>query len=166
MDEVMADVYEKLIDCYTEEFAYRPLPEAYQGKKIYDLPNAHHIRNRLHEVGFFSDVAVMENCRMVIERLQENYEVFVVTATQEFRNSLADKHTWLETNFPSISWRNYVMCGDKSVVTGDYMIDDKVSNLKKFNGTGLLFTSPHNVYDEGYTRVNNWLEVAAFFEQA
>ncbi|MEM9990227.1 MAG: 5'(3')-deoxyribonucleotidase [Bacteroidota bacterium] len=164
MDEVMADAYGKFIQHYTEEFGTIP-PERYRGKKIYDLPEAQHMRDYLYRPNWFADLAVMPDAVQVIAALQAQYEIFIVTAAQEFRNCLADKHAWLSEHFPFIPWRNYVMCGDKSVVTGDYMIDDKASNLAKFSGKGLLFTAPHNVFEEKYTRVNNWQDVAKFFQE-
>ena len=93
----------------------------------------------------------------------ENFEVFIVTAAQEFRNSLPDKHDWLHRHFPFIPWRNFVFCGDKSIILADYMIDDHVFNLETFQGKGLLYTASHNIHETGYTRVNNWEEIRAFF---
>lgn len=164
MDEVMADAYGKIVQHYVEEFG--PIePAEYAGKKIYEIAKASHIRDYLFEPGWFADLEVMADAQRVIKKLQADYEIFIVTSAQEFRHSLSDKHAWLERHFPFIHWKNYVMCGDKSIVSGDYMIDDKVSNLATFDGLGMLFSSPHNIYDEGYVRVNNWLEVEAFFEQ-
>ncbi len=44
------------------------------------------------------------------------------------------------------------------------MIDDHDKNLRYFKGTPLLFTAPHNINLHGYTRVNNWQEVATYFK--
>ena len=52
------------------------------------------------------------------------------------------------------------MCGHKFILKGDLLIDDRTYNLEKFDGDTLLFNSPHNVSETGYTRVNNWLEIA------
>ena len=45
----------------------------------------------------------------------------------------------------------------------DYLIDDLPRNLQRFEGQGLLYTAPHNAAATGYTRVNNWQEVADYF---
>lgn len=165
MDGVMADAYQKFVQHYVDEIG--PISaEKYNGKKIYDLPEARHMRAYLFEPGWFADLEVMTNAPQVIEALQANYEIFIVTAAQEFPYCLADKHAWLTQHFPFISWKNYVMCGDKSIVTGDYMIDDKISNLDKFDGVGLLYNAADNMFqDSAYSRVDNWLEVEAFFEK-
>ncbi len=87
--------------------------------------------------------------------------MFVVSAATEFPNSLKEKHDWLEQYFPGIHWKNLVLCGDKSIVSGDIMIDDHEKNLITFNGRPLLFDAMHNQALQGYERVRNWEEVAA-----
>jgi 5'(3')-deoxyribonucleotidase len=82
----------------------------------------------------------------------------------EFRHSLEDKYDWLLQHFPFIHWKNYVFCGDKSIIGADYMIDDHVFNLQTFRGKGLLFTASHNIHETDFTRVNDWQEVRAFFQ--
>ncbi len=164
MDEVIADVIPKFLDYYERDFGYRPPRETWWGKKIYELPNAAHIRQHLFEKGFFADLPVIEGSQEVVKWLNEHYDVFAVTSATEFRNSLEDKSDWLERNFPFLGWRRLVLCGDKNIICADYMIDDHVYNLERFKGKGLLFTATHNLDEHRFTRVNNWAEVRAFFE--
>lgn len=164
MDEVLADVYPKFLDLFEREFGRRPEREEYWGKKIYDLPNADWIRERLHDKGFFADLPLMPGSREVVQELSERYEIFINSAAMEFRYSLQEKYDWLREHFPFISWRNFVFCGDKRALRGDYMIDDHVKNLRHFQGTPLLFTASHNAYETDFIRVNNWEEVRAYFQ--
>ena len=164
MDEVMADVIPKFTMIYERELGKPLKKEDYYGKKIYDVEGAKHIRGFLHEKGFFADLPVMPNCREVVQELMGKYEVFIVTAAMEFKNSFVDKYEWLEKNFPFIHYRNIVFCGQKGMIKADYMIDDHVRNIEAFEGHGLLYTSFHNVYEKKYTRVNNWLEIREFFK--
>ncbi|MGB5322479.1 5' nucleotidase, NT5C type [Lutimonas sp.] len=46
------------------------------------------------------------------------------------------------------------------MLKGDLLIDDRTLNLDKFDGDTLLFNSPHNVHENGYKRVSNWLQIA------
>jgi len=55
--------------------------------------------------------------------------------------------------------KQFVFCGRKSVVHGDYMIDDLPHNLETFNGEKLLYTAPHNMQFNHFKRVNGWKEV-------
>ncbi|MBK9014285.1 MAG: 5'(3')-deoxyribonucleotidase [Saprospiraceae bacterium] len=165
MDEVMADVVPKFLDFYERDFGVRPPREEWWGKKIYQLPNAAHIRGYLQEEGFFADLPVMEGSQEVVKWLAEHYDVFAVTAATEFRNSLRDKLDWLDQHFPFIGWQRLVLCGDKRIIQADYMIDDHAWNLEHFKGKGLLFTASHNTEEERFTRVDDWTAVRAFFEK-
>jgi 5'(3')-deoxyribonucleotidase len=165
MDEVIADVIPRFLDLYEQEFGIRLQPEQYLGKKIYQLNGANHIRKFLFDKGFFADLPVIPDSQEVIQELMERYEVFITTAAMEFRASLEDKYDWLQQHFPFIHWKNFVFCGDKSVIRADYMIDDHAFNLRTFNGKGLLYTAAHNIHETAFIRVNNWQEVRTFFQQ-
>jgi 5'(3')-deoxyribonucleotidase len=165
MDEVIADVVPKFLDYFERDFGRRPERSEWWGKKIYQIEHANHIRSYLHEKGFFADLPVMPGSQEVVRWLTDHYDVFAVTAATEFRNSLEDKFDWLHTHFPFIGWRNLVLCGSKVIIQADYMIDDHVFNLEKFEGKGLLYTASHNIDETRYTRVNDWEEVRLFFEK-
>lgn len=162
----MADTYAKFVAAYEARMGRRPTAAELRGKKVYELADdVADLRQAMYEPGFFRDVAVMPDAQAVVRELYDNYEVYVVTTATEFKYSFLDKYEWLAEHFPFIHHRRIVFCGDKSIVHGDYMIDDKVSNLGGFNGQGLLFRSPHNYYETGYPRVDNWAEVRAFFRE-
>jgi 5'(3')-deoxyribonucleotidase len=95
-----------------------------------------------------------------VQKLQANYEVYIVSAAMEFKNSLEDKFDWLQDHFPFISWKNIIFCGEK-IVNVDIMIDDRIKNFADFKGRPLLFTSPHNLFITEYERVDNWQQVLA-----
>lgn len=165
MDEVMADNFPAFHQVAKERFGRTVQPEEYRGMKLYNLPGLAEVRNVLHEKGHFRHLPVIENAVEVIRELYEHYEVYIVTTATEFRYSFLDKYEWLEEHFPFIHYSRIVFCGDKSIVHGDFMIDDKAKNLDSFQGTGLLFTSPPNLDEKRYHRVNNWLEVREYFRK-
>ncbi|THH35514.1 5' nucleotidase, NT5C type [Neolewinella litorea] len=164
MDEVMVDNYQEYHRLFEKQYGRKVDPQEYYGKKIYELPGIEAMRDELHKPGFFRHLPVMKDAREVVSELYENYEVYVVTAATEFKNCFTDKWEWLEEHMPFIHWKRIVFCGNKSIVHGDYMIDDKVSNLDTFNGQGLLFTASHNALDDGgYPRFDNWIEIRDYF---
>lgn len=163
MDEVLADTYAEFGLRFHQRFGRVVLDQELVGKKYYDLEGAADLRNEMFKPGFFRSLPVMADAREVVRELYEQHEVYIVTTSTEFKYSMLDKWEWLEEHFPFIHHKRYVFCGNKSIVHGDYMIDDKVRNLAPFNGTGLLFNSPHNVHEEGYHRVASWLEVREYF---
>lgn len=166
MDEVVADVLPKFLTLFETINGHRPVEEDYRGKKLYQLPGGENLREALYHKGFFADLPLMPGAQEGIQTLlDQGNEIFFVTAAQEFRNSLEDKYDWLLQYFPNISWKNFVFCGDKSIISADYLIDDHAFNLRTFSGKGLLFSAPHNLHETEFTRVNDWPEVLAFFEQ-
>ncbi|OAV45541.1 5'(3')-deoxyribonucleotidase [Lewinella sp. 4G2] len=163
MDGVMADTYAKFVTAYEKEFNRVLTQKDLLGKKVYDLDGANHLRDLMYEKGFFRDLQVMDNAPEVLEELYAQHEIFIVTTATEFRHSMRDKWDWMAEHFPFIHHSRMVFCGTKDIVYGDYLLDDKVSNLKVFKGEGLLFSALDNHYDTGFHRLNNWLEVREFF---
>ncbi len=164
VDEVIADPIPKFLDAYEHFFGKRLKKEDYWGRKVYDLPNARHIRDVLYDKGFFRDLPVMANSQEIVQELAKKYDIYFTTSTMEFRNSLEDKYDWLVDHFPFIPSKQFVFVGDKSIIQADYMIDDHASNLIKFSGKRLLYTASYNIKETRFTRVNDWLEIRAFFE--
>lgn len=162
MDEVMADTMGGMVDWYTKTHGLTLDFSKMKGSFIPGFPEQHHqlVRERLYSEGFFRHLPVMENCVDVMEELNKKYEVFIVSAATEFPNSLRDKLEWLDEHFPFLSWRQLVLCGDKRMIAGDYMIDDHVRNLVHFKGKPYLYSTILNKDETGYERVNNWREVA------
>jgi len=162
MDHVMADITTQYLTWYKQYTGVEIERSALTGKnEVAAFPNSEMVRNFLYTPGFFRTAPVMEDSQQVIEKLHKYHEVFIVSAAMEFPQSLSEKYYWLEEHFPFLSWKQFVLCGDKRVIKGDYMIDDHLKNLDFFEGEKLLYTSPHNMLIEGYTRVNNWQDVAA-----
>ena len=166
MDEVIADTMGGMISWYKGEHGRDiNFEDAIGGSWLRIFPLEHHslIKERLYSLGFFRSVPVMENSIEVLREMNQRYEVFIVSAAMEFPNSLKDKLEWLLEHFPFLTWKQLVLCGDKRLISGDYMIDDHVRNLEHFNGKKYLFTSPHNRDITGYDRLNDWQEVAKTF---
>lgn len=161
MDEVLADPIHKFIQLYNRDhqvpldLIIKPGTEIFQ-----NVPEDVNDKwfEYINEKGFFRDLPVIDGAVEAVKKLQEKYEVYVVSAAMEFKNSLEDKFDWLNEHFPFISWKNIIFCGEK-IVSVDVMIDDRIKNFTDFKGRPLLFTSPHNVLITDYERVDNWQQV-------
>jgi 5'-nucleotidase len=77
----------------------------------------------------------------------------------EFPNSLKDKFDWISQHLPFITWRQICLCGNKSIVQTDIMIDDRTRNFSHFQGRKILYTQHHNILEQNYERVSNWKEI-------
>lgn len=166
MDDVLADTNGKLIDIVLNEFSTFHIREDFYTQSFKELLHPKQLKklfSRLHEPGFFKDIPVMPDATDVVFELSRYYEIFVATASMEFPNSFREKFDWLQAYFPFIPWTNIVFCGNKSIISSDFLIDDHVKNLTSFKGKGILFSAPHNLKETNYRRVNNWKEIADLF---
>jgi len=165
MDEVISHFSAKCLELFNEEFQERYTDQHLQGKKLMELDARFEkkVNQYLANESFFLDLEVIKDSQEVIKKLSANYEIYIVTAAMEFPVSLAPKYQWLKKHFSFLNEKNFVFCGDKSIIHADYLLDDTPSNLETFSGKGVLFTAPHNVNATGYARVNNWKEVEAYF---
>lgn len=166
MDDVMADATGRFIDFYEKEFGTSFPRERLNNKEEmegYPPEHLHIINNYIYQKGFFRGMPVKESCQDIVRKLNSKYELFIVSAAIPYPNSLNEKLEWLAEHFPFIHDGQVVFCGSKRIVHGDYMLDDMVYNLEAFNGEKFLFTAPHNLQYNHFTRLNDWKEVGARF---
>jgi 5'(3')-deoxyribonucleotidase len=159
MDGVLADVYHRFFELHEEDFGKRLLIQ-----DIVGLKEAEAFPNQLKWVnspGFFRSVPVMSGSQQGLKRLNEHFDVVVVSMATEFPNCLTDKQIWLIKHYPFISWKQMVFCGCKDIIQADIMIDDHLKNLDNFNGETIMFTQPHNINltDSRHRRVDSWAEI-------
>tara|TARA_R110002124_G_scaffold250051_3_gene415119 strand:- start:184 stop:705 length:522 start_codon:yes stop_codon:yes gene_type:complete len=160
MDNVLVNIEENWINWYEREFGVRVSKEAMLGVNEDEaFPDKAAARSLLYKPGFFLNAPIIAGAHDALLELKKEYEIYIVSAAMEFPNSLIEKHDWLKNNLPFISWRNIVLCGDKSIIGTDLLIDDHVKNLDFFKGESILYTAGHNIHIDRYTRVNNWEEV-------
>jgi len=123
---------------------------------------------------YYKDVAIKENAREILQKLNEKYELYIVTDFCIPGHSylgakiIPDKFKILTSEFPFLQPEQFVFIRSKKLLTGDIMIDDKVSNLSPHVSQKLLFTAWHNknisdaeLFKQGITRVNNWSDIAS-----
>ncbi|WP_461789326.1 5' nucleotidase, NT5C type [Pedobacter sp.] len=161
MDEVLADPIHKFIHLYNRDHQVPLDLVIAPGTEIFQNVPAEvsdQWFNYINEKGFFRDLPVIDGAVDAVKALQQKYEVYIVSAAMEFKNSLEDKLEWLAEHFPFISWKQIIFCGEK-IVDVDIMIDDRIKNFQNFDGRALLFTSPHNLLITDYERVDNWQQV-------
>ena len=166
MDEVIADSLSRFLVWYERDHGIKLDPDQLQGKKVHEIVGNEHrelLRGYPHQAHFFKDLPVMADSQEVIRRLSERYEIYIASAAMEFHNSFSDKYHWLLRHFDFIHWRNFVFCGDKSIINADFLIDDHAFNFDGFRGEGILFTAPHNINETRYRRANSWREIEKMF---
>jgi len=166
MDEVIADVLNEQILRYNREFNDRLTAGELRGRWIWDLvppSRVHALERHIQSDDFFSSVAVIPHAQRVLDRMRKRYEVYIATAVMEYPQSFAPKYEWLKRNFPFIPLSHIVYCGDKSILRGDFLIDDNPRQLRLFRGRGILYSSPANALVREFQRVNDWLDIEQLF---
>ena len=159
MDNVIADITTAFLNSNEKETGIRLTPNDINGQLESDaFPN---VFKWVNTEGYFRHLPVMPDSQRVIKKLMEQYEVFIVSAATQFPKSLYDKMMWMEEHFPFIGWQHICLCGFKTIVKADILIDDHFKNLDYFEGQTFLFTATHNVLSENgrHKRVNLWVEI-------
>ncbi|HKF47843.1 MAG TPA: hypothetical protein VKB38_10840 [Terracidiphilus sp.] len=169
MDEVMADTLSEHLRRYNEAFDEALSVDDLAGKGLWECTPAERreqVRAFLDAEDFFEDLPLMPGAQEVLRELSGRFEIYVATQAMTVPNSLGPKYRWLQRHFSFIPPTNYVFCGNKNILRADYLIDDLPRNLQRFEGTGLLYSAPHNLTATGFTRVESWREVAGYFAGA
>jgi 5'-nucleotidase len=159
MDGVLADVFVQFANWHEKDSGILKKREEVLGLgELQAFPDA---KKHVYSKGFFRTVPVIEGSQQMVKKLNDLYEVFIVSAATEFPQSLEEKHAWLQDHFPFIRWQQMVFCGSKTIIQADIMIDDHFKNLDYFEGQTILFDQPHNhLTDAGkHTRVFSWEEI-------
>jgi 5'(3')-deoxyribonucleotidase len=166
MDEVIADALGEHLLRYNRDFRSNITVEDLRGKWLWDyIPEERQsvLYDYMSSEDFFEVLEVLPDAQRVLARLQTQYDVFIATAAMEVPTSFNAKFKWLAKNFPFIPPSRIVFCGDKSILNGDYLIDDNPRQLRLFRGEGILFSAPANADVTGFRRVDNWADVEKLF---
>lgn len=162
MDEVIADAAKKLKAWYQRDYRRVFTETELYGKNLDEaVPSvrAGVFHQYANTPGFFRDLEIMSGADSILEQINKNYGLYLVSAAMEFPNSLKDKFDWIEEKLPFITWKQICLCGSKSIIQTDIMIDDRIRNFRNFKGRKILYSAHHNMLETGYERVNNWREI-------
>lgn len=108
------------------------------------------------KIGFFLNLKEMPNAIESFNKLKKDYDVWILTRPS-FRNinCYSEKAQWVENNLGYDVLKKTIFSGDKSLLKGDYLIDDKLNaNQDKFEGELIRF---------GSDKFKNWNKVLDFF---
>ncbi len=162
MDEVIADSFSKHLSRYNDRVGGHVTKEMVSSKGL-DALICLEYRDEFagipHSDGFFADLAVIAGSQEALEELARHHDVFITSAAMEVPSSFEAKFNWLQRHFPFIPPSRIVFCGDKNIINADVLVDDRSRHFKEFEGTGILFTAPHNVAEPADFRADNWKDV-------
>lgn len=100
----------------------------------------------------YENPTIIDGAYDTIKKLSKDFEIFVASASilknreKQSANFFNTKFKCVVDNFDFINPNNIILTGKKSLICGDYMVDDKLENLvcnKKIKHK-VLFTAYHN----------------------
>lgn len=124
------------------------------GKKLFP-----HITYQQSRVGFFANLEPIDGSIETVKWLNEHFEIFFLTRPS-YMNLMCytEKALWIQTHFGQEYLPKLMFAGDKSVVKGDYLIDDSIMDGQdKFDGVLIRFSI--NPY------FSTWADVRKYFEE-
>lgn len=119
--------------------------------------------------GFFTEMEEIADSVSAVKELSKHYDVWFLSAPSH-RNPmcLAEKNYWVRLHFGPEWPERLILANDKSLLKGDFLIDDNATgrNQENFEGVKILF----DVYNQipphikaTYVRCKNWIEVMEYF---
>lgn len=92
--------------------------------------------------GFFTSLRPIEDAVKSVQRLMGDFEVYILTRPS-YMNPLCytEKRIWIERHFGLEFCKNLIICSDKTLLKGDYLIDDVL--WPGFEGEQLQFGVGH-----------------------
>jgi len=140
-------------------------------RKIYLSRLAHDPDNKYPQAtyGFFMEMEEIKDAITAVKTLAEHYDVWFLSAPSH-RNPmcLAEKNYWVRKHFGPEWPERLILANDKSLLRGDYLIDDNATgrNQENFEGVKILFDTfnpiPAHITQQ-YIKCKNWIEVMEFF---
>lgn len=108
------------------------------------------------QFGFWMDLEPIEGAIEAFVALSRVFDVWILTKPSfDNLNSFSEKAYWVNKYFGSDVLRKLIMSRDKSLLIGDYLVDDTtLANQLAFKGTFIHFGQ------EGF---ENWQKVLQYF---
>lgn len=102
--------------------------------------------------GFFANLDPIENGVETVKKLMEHYDVWILTRAS-YMNPLCytEKRIWIEKYFGLEFCNKLIICPNKSLVKGDYLIDDCLTDGQtEFEGELIHFGTKYKNWGEVY----------------
>ncbi len=153
MDGVLADFENGFITQYKNLFPSQVPITVDQRKEFYvinDYPVA--VRDTIEQVyhtpGFFKNLSPIPGAKEALETMRAlHHEVFICTSPlNRYDDCVLEKYDWVEKNLGHGWTKRMIVTSDKTLVHGDYLIDDKPNpvGVKIPGWEHILYDAPYN----------------------
>ncbi len=172
MDGTLADFDRKLLELLKKkypDYKWKPLNERVHPTMNLDYPEemGHAIREIYHTRGFYENLNPIEGAINALFEMEKYFSVFICSSP--LVNSpfnLQEKHAWVYKLFGKAWLSKLILSTDKTLIHGDYFIDDQydIHGICKPTWELILYDQPQNRSQKQYRRLTwkTWREVLAF----
>ncbi|MDQ8180388.1 hypothetical protein [Pelagicoccus sp. SDUM812005] len=107
--------------------------------------------------GFFENLPAIDGAVDAVNELRKSYDLYILTAPST-RNptSYSEKRIWIEEHFDYELTKRLIICPNKGLLIGDFLIDDRSSGKGQENFKGQLIQF-------GSTGYRDWETVVEYF---
>ena len=170
MDNVLADYEGEFLTRYRKKYpnhSYIPFEKrnTFYIDEQYPKEANEAVIDILTSVGFFQNLPPVKGGKEALEEMKKlGHEVFICTSfIFKYENCVLEKFAWIEKNLGDEWIKKTIMTKDKTMVFGDYLIDDKPEpkGEKKPSWEHILYNMPYNKEVKNKRRLTweNWKEV-------
>ncbi len=165
VDDTILSLIPRWIKAYNREFGDNLKPKDITDWDIarFVLPEAkEEIFKYIEAEDIFENAKPIEGALKGINYLKSlGYRLIYISANNPFNV----KQKWLKKHRFMDNDKDFIQAYDKSLISIDYLIDDKPENITNTQGIGILYSQPHNQSFEWKYRANNWEEVINIIER-
>lgn len=129
-----------------------------------NLPES--IYSLLDRPNLFFDAKVIDQADIYMPYIWNKYDCYIVSAASYSNDAVREKWRWLQKHFPFVDKTKVIFAKDKSVINGDYLIDDAIHNIENFPNRTIMYSQPWNLSykDNKMIRVSSWKEIKEYFD--
>lgn len=147
MDDVLVDLLKTWVTLlnirYNKNVKIEDIKEWDMKKSYPDLTDKE-LYGILNEEELWKSVTPKKNSQQFLEKIKNSgYKVFVCTATH-YKNISTKITECLLKYYPWITYKDIIMCHNKSMVMCDYIVDDYHENIKDSKAIRFLIDAPYN----------------------
>lgn len=169
MDNTLADYSGEILNEFRNKFP----DKKYDRDNIWDLihsdKNLHkEYRKIVCTPGFYANLTPIEFSIDAVKQLAKNYDIFFCSSpTVSNPTCHSDKAAWIDKYFGHKYAKKLILTKDKTVVYGDYLIDDKII-IKGINRNPfwkhIYYNQPYNKeFQDKDNVIKNWRDVSEIF---
>jgi 5'-nucleotidase len=124
---------------------------------LFVKPEAKHKIYDFLTPSIYNNQAVVLGSLWGVRELRKNgYRVIFVTSNLFSMGGV--KFNWLNENGFGVDKKDYIECGDKSLIDCNFLLDDNYATCLSMDGRGVLYSKAWNLKNDYEYRVNGWFD--------